>query len=136
MKRGVTGTGGLMIVFGACFIAAILLIARLFFIQIIKGDEYAALASSQYIRPVHQLFNRGDIYMQPRVGKPLPVALMKEAYTLYINPGALGDPESTYEKVNEITPVDRELFMKSAAKHDDPYEVLDTGLGKEVMEEI
>lgn len=127
---------GIYIIFAATFLVAVALIARLFFIQIIDGKEYVALAASQYVRPVQQLYNRGDIYMQPREGKPLPVALMKEAYTLYISPQALSNAEELYYQINEITPIDKSRFIESAQKPNDPYEILATGLESEIADKI
>jgi cell division protein FtsI (penicillin-binding protein 3) len=136
MKKAASGTGGINVVFAATFLVAVALVVRLFFIQIIDGKEYEALASTQYIRPVHQLFNRGDIYMQPREGKPLPVALMKETHTLYISPQAITDVEKLYESIQSIVPIDKETYLRSANKPNDPYEVLKTGLGSDVAEQI
>ncbi|MEX0933434.1 MAG: penicillin-binding protein 2 [Candidatus Paceibacterota bacterium] len=136
MRRTTGGTGGIYLVFATTFLVAVALIVRLFFIQIIDGKEYEALAASQYIRPVHQLFNRGDIYMQPREGKLLPVALMKETYTLFISPQALSNPEELYPRINEITPINKEHYLESASKPNDPYEILATGLESEIAERI
>jgi len=136
MRKTVKGTGGLKIIFVATFLMATTLIVRLFIIQILDKSEYTALAASQYIRPVNQLFNRGDIYMQPRTGNPLPVAIMKQTYTFYISPQALSDPEAVYEKVNAITDIDKELFMKSARKEGDPYEAIKVGLDEETANKI
>lgn len=136
MRKAAPGTGGFIIIFSLCFIVAVGLLVRLFYIQIIEGDQYTALAASQYIRPAHQLFNRGDIYMQPKEGNPLPVALMKETHTFYIIPQVLVDAEDAYEKVNAITEVNKERFMESAAKKDDPYEALKTGLSEEERDAI
>jgi cell division protein FtsI (penicillin-binding protein 3) len=136
MKKSASGTGGINFIFAVIFIVASAFVVKLFFIQILNGEDYEALAATQYIRPVHQLFNRGDIYMQPRDGNPLPVALMKETHTLYINPQAINDVEELFQTINEIIPIDKELYLKSANKPNDPYEVIRTGLESEVADSI
>ncbi|MDZ7726150.1 MAG: penicillin-binding protein 2 [Candidatus Campbellbacteria bacterium] len=136
MRKKEPGTLGLKFILVTTFVAAIVIVTKLFFIQIVEGNEYENRAANQYIRPIHQLFNRGDIYMQPREGEPLPVAMIETTYVLYINPQVLSNPVETFKKINEITEIDEESYFKKTAKLEDPYEILKRDLPEEVKEEI
>lgn len=132
------GEWGVRSLFLFTFLAAAILVVQLFKIQVVQGKKYEERASDQYITPAHHLLNRGTIYMQPRTGKPKQVAMVTETYVLYINPQALtkADPEKVFNEINNITEIDREIFFKSIAKEDDPYEIIKKGLPLDISEEI
>lgn len=64
-----------------------ILIAKLFFIQIISGDQYKALANSQYVSSGLYSFDRGSIYFQEKNGMRISAAVIKD-----------GNPRGEYPK--------------------------------------
>jgi len=107
-------------VFFALFIAfALILVGRLFFIQIVHGDEFAERAANQYTTPTPNTVNRGSIYFKERGGTLVSAATLKAGYTIAINPEKIAqatDPEaareSIYEKISAITSIDRDDFFE------------------------
>jgi len=135
-KRTARGVSGLELIYVSFFFVAAALIVRLFFIQVINEEKYVALAANQNIRPVHGTNDRGTISMHQRSGSPLPVAIMRETHTLYISPQALSNKREVFKALAEIVELDEERFMRSAARENDPYEALVTGLDRETARRI
>lgn len=52
----------------ACSVIALVLIGRLYFLQIVHGDSYAAQANSQLVLPRAPLLDRGTIYFSDKTG--------------------------------------------------------------------
>ena len=52
-------------------LAAILLLVRLYFIQIVHGDEYLRQASGQYMEAAGEMPERGDIFFTKAVIGPI-----------------------------------------------------------------
>src|SRR3989344_1877179 len=112
------------LVFAIVLAGAALLIARLFFLQGVSGEYYKTQASrqqnfSQILTP-----RRGEIYLSDRKGNLLSLASTKEGYLLFINPQKIKEPEAVLAKLNPLVPLERENFLKRAAKTGDPYEVV------------
>ena len=112
------------LVFAIVLAGAALIIARLFFLQVVSGEYYKTQASrqqnfSQILTP-----RRGEIYLSDRKGNLLSLASTKEGYLLFINPKKIKEPEAVLAKLNPLVPLERENFLKRAAKTGDPYEVV------------
>ena len=118
------------LVFAIVLAGAALIIARLFFLQVVSGEYYKTQASrqqnfSQILTP-----RRGEIYLSDRKGNTLSLASTKEGYLLFINPQKIKEPEAVLAKLNPLVPLERENFLKRAAKTGDPYEVVAHRLGR------
>ncbi len=103
-------------------IAAFLLIVRLYFVQIVHGDQYRENATAQYVERSPDTLNRGNIYFTTKEGALVAAAVMQSGYRIAITPGDLEDPQAAYKAINAITPIDKERFFASAQKTGDPYE--------------
>ena len=111
------------VVFGIFLFCVAILIGRLFFIQITKGDHYLDLANRQYMAPTSGQYNRGTIYFQKKDGTLVSAATLKNGYVLAIKPELIEDSEEVYKKISEIIPsIDKEDFLNRASKKEDPYE--------------
>lgn len=105
---------------------ALVLIAKLYSVQIISGDDFKMRAEHQYVAGVNY-FDRGSIFFSTKDGALIPAATIKLGYILSINPGILieyGAVEEAYQKLNDIVPLDKEIYLKKANKLGDPYEEL------------
>lgn len=103
---------------------ALLIAVRLYFVQIMHGEEYAFKAERQYESSSQALFDRGSIYFTRKDGTLLSAAGLMTGFRLAIDPKTLTDAQGVYAALNEIAPVEYEKFMAAAAKTDDPYEVI------------
>lgn len=101
-----------------------LLVSRLFFLQVVRGEVYSAQADSQYFKPVGDAFDRGSIFFTNRDGSPFSVATTQQGFTIAINPSVLEKPSEAYESLNKIIPIDKQDFDQKASKKTDPYEEL------------
>jgi cell division protein FtsI/penicillin-binding protein 2 len=81
------------IIFGMFFLCALVLIGRLFFVQIVQGKQFAADADNQYTTRSPNTLNRGNIFFKERDGMLVSAATLKAGYTIAIDPGRLSDPK-------------------------------------------
>lgn len=99
-----------------CVAAVILL--RLYFIQIVHGDEYAQKADRQFSSGGSGLFDRGSIYFTRKDGTLISAATLATGFLVAINPQTLADPEAAYAAVAAAasSSVSQDAFLAAAAK--------------------
>lgn len=119
------------IITGVVLALALLLIVRLYFVQVMEGKAYQGKAEEQYVRSVKGLFDRGAIYFTTKDGQQVSAATLKVGYTLAVAPDQMTDPAEAYEKLKEFIPLPREVFMARANKKGDPYEEIATHVEEE-----
>lgn len=102
--------------------------ARLYYIQIIKGPAYRAMANSQYVSQDAPIFDRGNIFFTSKDGVLLPAATLNTGYAVTIDPLILKSPEDDFNLLSNILPIDSETFMAQATKTDS-YEVIADRVG-------
>ena len=104
------------------FAFALLLIGRLYFLQIMHGDDYSARADRQYVTEAQSLYDRGSIFFEDKDGRLISAATLKSGFLVAINPDGVEDPAGTYKALREIIELDEETFLLRAGKTNDPYE--------------
>lgn len=117
---------------------ALVLVVRLYFVQIVSGSDYEVKAEHQYVAG-EDFFDRGTIFFTTKTGDLVPGASIKQGFVLHINPNILSkrnDLENIYELINQIAPLDKEEFLIKARKQDDQYEALIKRLPIEIAEKI
>ena len=105
-----------------CF--GVAFIARLYYLQIMHGEEFRARALSQYVSLRPDLYDRGSIFFAEKDGKRVAAATISSGYTIAIVPKEIVDPEELFATLTHEVVIDRDDFMQKAALHDDPYEVI------------
>ncbi len=126
-----------LLLFGT-FIIAVVLLGELYYIQIMRGEEYRDRAAGQY-HALAGLFDRRDIYFTEKGDKGGPgvaVATLKNGYILAINPAQMTDLSFAYEKLSHIVPLDEQDFLEKARKTKDPYEEVARRVGEEEKDKI
>jgi stage V sporulation protein D (sporulation-specific penicillin-binding protein) len=103
-------------------IASIFLIARLYLVQIVHGDEYRQDALGQYREQSPEAADRGTIYFTTKDGALVSAAAMQSGWRIAIKPQDIENIDETFTALNKLTPVDKERFYASAKKTSDPYE--------------
>lgn len=103
-------------------LVAFFLVVRLYFIQIVHGEDYEAAAIGQYVANTGEMPDRAKILFTTKTGENPAAATMQGGWRVAMNPKLLEDAERAYSVVNQITPIDKTRFMASAGKKDDPYE--------------
>jgi len=121
-----------------CAIAvALILIGRLYYLQIVEGKAYAARASAQFVEPSTPLTDRDPIYFTDKDGNQITAASLKDGFTLAINPTKVVNAESLYQTLNALVPLDHNTFIAKATKPNTQYQVvanqLPTDLGQQIQ---
>lgn len=107
---------------GLFIVGALLLVVRLYFVQIVNGSAYGRDALGQYVAASPETEKRGDIFFQKKDGTLVSAAVMQAGWRIAIQPKVLTDQDAVYAKLNAVVPINREEFLASAEKKDDPYE--------------
>ncbi|MBI5140520.1 MAG: penicillin-binding protein 2 [Candidatus Vogelbacteria bacterium] len=100
----------------------VILVARLFYLQVIQGEEFTKMADRQYVKPVADVFSRGSIYFQEKDGNLISAATIKTNYILAVNPNIITEPEFAYALISPLVTVPHDDFIAKAVKLNDPYE--------------
>lgn len=107
------------------FILAALGIAlRLYFVQIVHGEEYSLRADRQFSSGSSGLFDRGSIYFTRKDGTLISAATLATGFLVAINPQLLGDPEAAYTAISTVassTVIAHDAFIAAAAKKSQIY---------------
>jgi stage V sporulation protein D (sporulation-specific penicillin-binding protein) len=120
-----------------CFLTfALVLIVRLYFIQIIHGQEYIDKADRQYVSQVHNIFDRGSIFFQNKDGSLLSAASLMTGYIITINPQKITDPALTYEKLSSVLPLDLDIFYSRVNQKNSVYQKIADHVPAEMMKKI
>lgn len=68
------------------FMVFVLIVARLFYLQIIHGAEYRRAGENQYFYDIGENFDRGSIFFTNKTGTFSPAVAMSNEYDLVIDP--------------------------------------------------
>jgi cell division protein FtsI/penicillin-binding protein 2 len=120
----------IIIVLSAIGFLALLIIGKLFSLQVIHGDDFARRADRQYAPSSTAAFDRGKIYATAKDGSHVELASVSQGFKLAIVPNDLADKEAVYTAINKILPLDHDSFIARASKANDPYEEIATRIGK------
>ena len=115
---------------------ALLLIVRLYFLQIVSNDVFSEKADRQYTQSVATSFDRGTIYFTNKDGSETTAATLKTGFTIALNPTKITDAEGTYTKLNALVPLDHDDFIARATKKNDPYEEVAKKVDPDVADKI
>ncbi len=118
------------------FLSATIIISRLFFLQVVRGEEFKEIAERQYTRPLPDIFSRGSIFFKEKNGNLISTATLKTNFIIAINPSVIIDPENVYESLSPFAKINREEFFERASKKDDPYEVVGSTDSEKKVDQI
>lgn len=117
-------------------LVALVIVGRLYFVQVVSGSSYTERADRQYVRPYTNLFDRGSIFFQTRDGDLIAAAGLKTGYTVSINPTRVQYPEVAYKELSKFIEIDEKEFLEKANKKKDPYEEIERRIDKEIADKI
>ena len=127
------------IIAGCVFLFAILLLVKLYSVQIIHSEDFRDRADRQYQRPANA-FNRGTIYFTDKAGTKISAATLKTGFILAIIPKSLqrdASIDTTYNKLLEIVPtLNYEEYAAKANKIGDTYEEIAKRIDEEQGKKI
>ncbi len=110
-------------IFGIIVFFALIMVTRLYFLQVVHGQNYSDKADRQYTSISVDTFDRGSIYFQNKGGDLISAASLKTGYILAVNTKLIAtDTEMYYKKISGIIPIDAGTFYSKISKVNDPYE--------------
>jgi cell division protein FtsI/penicillin-binding protein 2 len=113
---------------------AIILVGKLYFVQIIHGNLYSSKADRQYVSPNITVFNRGGIFFTTKNSTHIGAATVKNGFLVAVDPKKIKNADSAYASlvsiINTSTTTSSELsalpgkaqFIARATKANDSYE--------------
>lgn len=107
-------------------VLGLLVIGRLFSLQVLHPSRYQERAERQYVTPASANFDRGNIYFTAKDGNTVAAATVVAGFKIAIVPRLVTDPDRTYAAINAIVPLERDDFFAKVAKKADPYEEIAT----------
>ncbi len=120
--------------FGIIFLA-LLVVGKLFLLQVVKGDSYKDRAERSYVQSV-DTFERGSIFFSKKNGEKISAATITSGFRIVMHTGQIEFTEEMYERINSITPIDYDEFIRKASKKNDPHEVILDKLTKTEADKI
>ncbi|MDO8522817.1 MAG: penicillin-binding protein 2 [bacterium] len=135
-KKNSTPTNRLNILVSVVLLIGVLIGVRLFFLQIIMKDYYEAKAKGQQSVNLILEPRRGNIYLKNKNGEEVAAASTEQGDTLYLNNKFIIDSGGLLEKLNAVTPIDKDIFSKAISKANDPYEILKRRVTQEEADKI
>ena len=104
-------------------LASLLIIVRLYFVQVVYGEEYAQKADRQFASGGSGLFDRGSIYFTRKDGTLISAATLSTGFLVAINPQTLVEPEAAYAAIAAVAPsvLSHDAFLAASAKKTQVY---------------
>lgn len=115
---------------------ALLLVARLYYLQIIKHDRYTARAEQQYVHTVQNLYDRGSVYFNTKAGDAVSAAAIQSGYVVAVDPSRLQDPEIQWDLVAPYVALTKEEFVSAATKPNRTYVEIDSRVSADTAEKL
>ncbi len=106
------------IVLGGILLVTLLIVTRLYFVQIVYGEAYSEKADRRFASGGGGLFDRGSIYFTRKDGSFISAATLKTGFLVAINPKTLKDPERAYTAIVAVasSTVTYEVFLAATKK--------------------
>ncbi len=117
-------------------VVALILITKLFFVQILNKNLYTERADKQYATPAGDIFNRGTIFFSKKDGSLVAAGTVTAGFKLALNTKNIVDADALYVALDPYIKMEKDIFMARATKKNDPYEEIETHLTKEVADQI
>lgn len=111
-------------------------VARLFYLQIIKHDEYTAQAAAEQVKPLTIPAKRGLVYAMDGEN-PVQIVMNQTVYTLFVDPATVSQPEKVKEVVRRVAGGNLRPNIDSLiGRKDTRYQILGTKLTRQQAELI
>jgi cell division protein FtsI/penicillin-binding protein 2 len=112
------------------------LCAKLFLVQVMRGNFYSEAADHQYATSSTDIYERGTIYFERKDGQLVSAATQISGFKIAIDTDKITDKESVYQKLSKIITLDYKDFIKKAEKKSDPYEEIANHISKEQADAV
>ncbi|MDD4803652.1 MAG: penicillin-binding protein 2 [Candidatus Pacebacteria bacterium] len=125
------------LIFSLFIVLTLVIIVRLYFLQIVKGEAFSEKADRQYVSVSVDTFDRGSILFQDKNNILFSAATLKSGYLVALNNRNIAtDTDKYYKELSNIISIDSDTFYSKISKKDDPYEEIATHLSEEQVKKI
>lgn len=128
----VSRTGGLKFII---YIIGIVLVARLFYLQIIRHDHYEKLAIAEHQKKYDIPASRGTIYFRDG-DEIVPAVLNTKVYTLYADPNLVDDADDTANYIAASLGLKASAVKKHLEAKNTSYRIIEKRLSKEQVDQL
>ncbi len=115
---------------------SLVLITKIFWVQVVHNDAYSEQADRQYSTPSGDIFERGTIYFSDKDGQLISAATQASGYKIAIDPSKITDAESVYLMLSKVATFDHDNFINRATKINDTYEEVADQLTKDQADAV
>lgn len=121
----------------AVLLVALVLVGRLYALQIMQGADFRDRAEGQYVYGSTSNFSRGSIFFTDKTGvATTSLATLDSGFTVAVIPPDIENAEEAYTFLSERIELDREEFFQKALKENDPYEEIQRRVPSDIGDEI
>ncbi|EKE16206.1 MAG: hypothetical protein ACD_11C00027G0006 [uncultured bacterium] len=117
------------------FLMTLVILGRLFTLQIIDRDTYRALADNQHKVTDKIEAQRGEVFLQDDDGL-YPLAVNKQFQMAYAVPKELEDREGAALKLADALGLDKEILKQKFSNPDDPFEIIKKKISDEELSKL
>lgn len=114
----------------------VILIVRLYQIQVHNASLYREKAERQYVHTAKDVYNRGSIFFTTKDGEAVSAASVTSGFILSINPTLITDANAVYEKLVPYLTVPKEVFMERAVLPHRTYVEIEPKLAQTVADSV
>lgn len=114
----------------------VILIMRLFWLQVIGGSGYSALALNQRGYSKEISAKRGEIFLKDKKGQLTPLATNEEVYLVYANGTEVRDAKAVAKTLSSILDVKEDELLARVSKNTDMFEPLQHGVTDDIVQII
>ncbi|MDO8565672.1 MAG: penicillin-binding protein 2 [Candidatus Moranbacteria bacterium] len=130
-----SGQGRMWILQAAIFFVGLVLIFRLYFIQVVSHDKWVAMAEGQYNAFQELAADRGEIYMHDGEER-YPLAVNREYQMVYVSPKDVVEKDRAAVELSRILGVDALMIRDKLALVDDPFEIIKKRLSDDEVAQV
>lgn len=120
---------------GGVFLVGIIILTRLYFIQVVSYEKWAALAEDQHNAFWELAAERGEIFLHDGDVR-YPVAVNREYQTLYVVPKETKEKDRVAAELSRILGIEIEPIRDKLNRPDDPFEIIKKRLSDEEVTHV
>ncbi len=124
------------VITGVVLFIALVLVFRLYQLQIANADVYAEKAERQYVHTKQDLYSRGSIFFTTRDGEKVSAASIRSGFLLALNPSLITNPTEVCEKLKPFLTIQNEKCVEKAGLKERTYVEIEMTLPDETADSI
>lgn len=116
----------------------LILVGRLFYLQVLQHDRYAQAAEKQHFNTRYVQGQRGTIFLKDFKVKNTyyPLATNRELFTVAVSPKIVTDVEGVTKALTEVLGASTSTVADKLAKKDDSYEVIKKSVDSDTVDAL